>query len=362
VEIYELKKSIVEVESNFIKLCEKCDLNKVNSELQLYNEQTSASGFWDNPTTASIVVKKQQSLEKLLTTIKNIETKIEEFNFLCELEADGEISLDELNREYDALIFDFKKFEIDILLSGEYDENDALLEIHPGAGGTESQDWANILYDMYSKFLKKNKYKSNIIDYQVAEVAGIKSVLIQISGEKPYGNLKGETGVHRLVRISPFDSSAKRHTSFASVSVMPYIEQDDSIEINDGDLKIDVYRSGGAGGQSVNTTDSAVRITHIPTNTIVTCQNERSQIQNKEQAMKVLKSKLVEIKLQEQAEAAAKLAGIQLSNGWGSQKRSYVLHPYKMVKDHHSGFESSQAEKVLSGEIDDFLYHNLLNN
>lgn len=361
-EIYELKKSIVETENNFNKLCEKCDLEKVNSDLQSYNEQTSASGFWDDPTTASIVVKKQQSLEKLLTTIKNIETKIEEFNFLCELEADGEISLEELNQEFDALMLDFKKFEIDILLSGEYDENDALLEIHPGAGGTESQDWANILYDMYSKFLKKNNYKVNVLDYQAADVAGIKSVLIQISGDKPYGNLKGETGVHRLVRISPFDSSAKRHTSFASVSVMPYIEQDDSIEINDGDLKIDVYRSGGAGGQSVNTTDSAVRITHLPTNTIVTCQNERSQIQNREQAMKVLRSKLVEIKLQEQAEAAAKLAGIQLSNGWGSQKRSYVLHPYKMVKDHHSGYESSQAEKVLSGDLDEFLYHNLLNN
>ena len=361
-EIYELKKAIVETSNNFNKLIEKCDLDKVKLDLEEYSKKTSAPGFWDDSTNASIIVKKQQSLEKLLTTIEIINTSIEEFDFLIELESEGEISLEELNKEYDSLMVGFKKFEIDILLSGEYDENDALLEIHPGAGGTESQDWANILYDMYSKFLKKNNYKVNVIDYQIADVAGIKSVLIQIAGDKPYGNLKGETGVHRLVRISPFDSSAKRHTSFASVSIMPFIEQDDSIEINDGDLKIDVYRSGGAGGQSVNTTDSAVRITHLPTNTIVTCQNERSQIQNKEQAMKVLRSKLVELKLQQQAEDAAKIAGVQLSNGWGSQKRSYVLHPYKMVKDHHSGFESSQAEKVLSGDLDEFLYHNLLNN
>ncbi|MGL5021163.1 MAG: peptide chain release factor 2 [Mycoplasmatales bacterium] len=361
-EIYELKKAIVETSNNFDKLIGKCDVNKVKIYLEEYNKQTSAVGFWDDTTNASIIVKKQQALEKLLTTIAIIKTSIEDFNFLIELENEGEISLEELNEEYKSLMVGFKKFEIDILLSGEYDENDALLEIHPGAGGTESQDWANILYDMYSKFLKKKNYKVNVIDYQVADVAGIKSVLIQITGEKPYGNLKGETGVHRLVRISPFDSSAKRHTSFASISVMPFIEQDDSIEINDGDLKIDVYRSGGAGGQSVNTTDSAVRITHLPTNTIVTCQNERSQIQNKEQAMKVLRSRLVELKLQQQAEDEAKIAGVQLSNGWGSQKRSYVLHPYKMVKDHHSGFESSQAEKVLSGDLDEFLYHNLLNN
>lgn len=359
-EIYEIKKNFDDLSNKFNSLKEKVNLEDLNKKLGEINEIVNAPNFWDNPQTAAKKTKQQQSLQKIITTTENISEQIEEFKMAIEMFELEELNLEELNSEYDVLINEFQKFEIEILLSGEYDDNNAILEIHPGAGGTESQDWANMLYDMYMKYFKANNFKAKILDYQVADVAGIKSVTIEISGEKAYGMLRGENGVHRLVRISPFDSSAKRHTSFASVKVMPVIENNDEIEINDNDLKIDVYRSSGAGGQSVNTTDSAVRITHIPTKTVVTCQNERSQIQNREQAMKILFAKLTELKLQEQAAEKAKLAGKQLSNGWGSQKRSYVLHPYKMVKDHNTNYESSQAEKVLNGDLNGFLYNNLL--
>lgn len=361
-EIYEIKKEIIDINTKLEALIVKVDLDSLNANLEKLREQINASNFWDNPQTAASVTKREQSISKLLSNIDTIKGQVADFDFMIELFDEGEICLDDLNSEFDNLTKSFTQFEIQILLSGEYDDSNAIVEIHPGAGGTESQDWANMLLDMYQKYFKANNFKVKVLDYQTADVAGIKSVTLEVSGEKPYGMLRGENGVHRLVRISPFDSSAKRHTSFASVKVMPVIEEDNFVEINDTDLKIDVYRSSGAGGQSVNTTDSAVRITHMPTKTVVTCQNERSQLQNKEQAMKILMAKLVELKLQEQEEAKAKLAGVQLSNGWGSQKRSYVLHPYKMVKDHHTNFESSQAEKVLAGDLGDFLYHNLLGN
>ncbi len=359
-ELYELKKLSSELNDKFTSLVNKVNLEEMNKKLGVINDEVNAPNFWDNPKQAAKITKQQQSLQSLIDTTRTIEAQIEEFGFAIEMHELEELTLEELNMEFDSLSQAFQKFEIKILLSGEYDDNNAILEIHPGAGGTESQDWANMLYDMYMKYFKASNYKASVLDYQVADVAGIKSVTIEVSGDKAYGMMRGENGIHRLVRISPFDSSAKRHTSFASVKVMPVIENNDEIEINDSDLKIDVYRSSGAGGQSVNTTDSAVRITHLPTKTVVTCQNERSQIQNREQAMKILIAKLTELKIQEQAEEKAKLAGVQLSNGWGSQKRSYVLHPYKMVKDHNTGFESSQAEKVLSGDLEDFLYHNLL--
>ncbi len=360
-EIYELKKLFAELVEKVSQLKKKIDVNQIKVEIKKLEVKAQATDFWDDNGKVQKVLKQKQSFEKKISFVLLLEEKIEEIEMLFEFFENKEVNLEELNEEYLNLDTLFKKFEIDTLLSEPYDCCSALIEIHPGAGGTESQDWANILYDMYLKYFKKNNYKVKIIDHQTADVAGIKSVLIEIEGEKAYGKLKGENGIHRLVRISPFDSNAKRHTSFASVSIMPYIEEDNSIIIDDKDLKIDVYRSGGAGGQSVNTTDSAIRITHIPTNTIVTCQNERSQLQNKEQAMKVLFSKLVELKLKEKAEEKAKISGEQLSNGWGSQKRSYVLHPYKLVKDHHSGFETSQADKVLGGDLEDFLYHNLLN-
>ena len=246
-----------------------------------------------------------------------------------------------------------------LMLSGPYDKNNCILEIHPGAGGTESCDWASMLYRMYLRWCEKKNYKVDILDYQDGDEAGIKSVSLLIKGLNAYGYLKNEKGVHRLVRLSPFDSNNRRHTSFASVEVTPEVEQDNTIEIDEKDLKIDVYRSTGAGGQGVNTTDSAVRITHLPTKIVVTCQNERSQIQNKEQALRVLKNKLLVLKLEEQAKELNEIKGDQSSINFGSQIRSYVMHPYSMVKDHRTNVETSNVSKVMDGDIDLFIESNL---
>ncbi len=245
------------------------------------------------------------------------------------------------------------------MLNGPYDKCNCILEIHPGAGGTESCDWASMLYRMYLRYCEKKNFKTEILDYQDGDEAGIKSVSIRVSGLNAYGYLKNEKGVHRLVRLSPFDSNNRRHTSFASVEVTPEIEQDNTIEIDEKDLKIDVYRSTGAGGQGVNTTDSAVRITHLPSKIVVTCQNERSQIQNKEQALRVLKNKLLLKKIEEQEEELNKIKGVQSNIDFGSQIRSYVLHPYSMVKDHRTNVETSNVTKVLDGDIDLFIESNL---
>ena len=246
-----------------------------------------------------------------------------------------------------------------LLLNGPYDKNDCILEIHPGAGGTESCDWANMLYRMYTRWCEKKGYKMIVLDYQSGDEAGLKSVSVMIKGPYAYGYLKNEKGVHRLVRLSPFDSNNRRHTSFASIEVTPDIDKDVNIDIDEKDIKIDVYRSTGAGGQGVNTTDSAVRITHLPSKIVVTCQNERSQIQNKEQALKVLKNKLLLKKIEEQEEELNKIKGKQLNNEFGSQIRSYVMHPYSMVKDHRTNVETSNVEKVMDGDIDLFIESNL---
>lgn len=254
---------------------------------------------------------------------------------------------------------DTEELNVLLLLNGPYDKNDCILEIHPGAGGTESCDWANMLYRMYTRWCEKKNYKITVLDYQDGDEAGIKSVSIIVKGLNAYGYLKNEKGVHRLVRLSPFDSNNRRHTSFASVEVTPDIDKDIEIEIDEKDLKIDVYHSSGAGGQGVNTTDSAVRITHIPTKIVVTCQNERSQIQNKEQAMRVLKNKLLLIKLEEQEKEMKQIKGEQSNIDFGSQIRSYVMHPYSMVKDHRTNTETSNVSKVLDGDIDEFIESNL---
>ena len=279
---------------------------------------------------------------------------------LLELETDEE-SIQELEQEIVLIKQKVEEVSLLLLLDGPYDKNDCTLEIHPGAGGTESCDWALMLYRMYTRWCEKKKYKVEVLDYQDGDEAGIKSVMIRVKGKNAYGYLKNEKGVHRLVRLSPFDSNNRRHTSFASVEVTPEIEQDNSIEIDEKDLKIDVYRSTGAGGQGVNTTDSAVRITHLPTKIVVTCQNERSQIQNKEQALKVLKNKLLIKKLEEQNKELSEIKGEQMNINFGSQIRSYVLHPYSMVKDHRTNIETSNVEKVLDGNIDMFIESNLKN-
>ena len=251
------------------------------------------------------------------------------------------------------------KLNLLLMLNGPYDKNNCILDIHPGAGGTESCDWASMLYRMYLRYCEKKGFKVEVLDYQDGDEAGIKSVSIRVIGLNAYGYLKNEKGVHRLVRLSPFDSNNRRHTSFASVEVTPEIEQDNTIEIDEKDLKIDVYRSTGAGGQGVNTTDSAVRITHLPTKIVVTCQNERSQIQNKEQALRVLKNKLLLMKIEAQEEELNKIKGNQSEINFGSQIRSYVLHPYSMVKDHRTNAETSNVTKVLDGDIDLFIESNL---
>lgn len=277
---------------------------------------------------------------------------------LLELESDSNVEA-ELEETTNNIEKEVEKLKLLVLLNGPYDKNNCILEIHPGAGGTESCDWANMLYRMYTRWCEKNNYKITVLDYQDGDEAGIKSVSILVKGMNAYGYLKNEKGVHRLVRLSPFDSNNRRHTSFASVEVTPEINQDNTIEIDEKDLKIDVYRSTGAGGQGVNTTDSAVRITHLPTKIVVTCQNERSQIQNKEQAMKVLKNKLLMKKIEEQEQKLNNIKGDQMNIDFGSQIRSYVMHPYSMVKDHRTNEETSNVSKVLDGDINNFLEKNL---
>ena len=277
---------------------------------------------------------------------------------LLELEPDQDMEsqLEETTLELNNKV---EQLNLLLLLNGPYDKNDCILEVHSGAGGTEACDWAMMIYRMYTRYCEQNNYKYEVIDYQDGEEAGIKSASIRVKGTNAYGYLKNEKGVHRLVRLSPFDSNNRRHTSFASVEVTPEIEQDNTIEIEEKDLKVDVYRSTGAGGQSVNTTDSAVRITHLPTRIVVTCQNERSQIQNREQALKVLKSKLLLRKLEEQEKELNQLKGTQMNIEFGSQIRSYVMHPYSMVKDHRTQVETSNVSKVLDGDINMFIESNL---
>ncbi len=301
------------------------------------------------------------SLKDLINQIESLELEINtniEMLSLVEEEQDSEI-MKEITENSSTIKQNLENLKLLVLLSGPYDKNNCIIDIHPGAGGTESCDWASMLYRMYMRWCEKKKYKVTILDYQEGEEAGIKSVSIQVKGLNAYGYLKNEKGVHRLVRLSPFDSNNRRHTSFASVEVTPEIEQDTSIEIDEKDLKIDVYRSTGAGGQGVNTTDSAVRITHIPSKIVVTCQNERSQIQNKEQALKVLKNKLLVKKLEEQEQELKGIKGEQANINFGSQIRSYVMHPYSMVKDHRTNEETSNVTKVLDGEIDEFIESNL---
>ncbi len=319
--------------------------------------------FWDDRRKAESIINEFNTIKSTLDKAKTLKEDIE---FHCEnLKNSNDISEDIVNfskEEYQTIGEDLEKLEIEVLLNGEYDKNDAVFEIHSGAGGTEACDWANMLYRMYSKWILKKGYKEEIIDRQPGLEAGIKSITIIVSGTNAYGYLKNEKGIHRLVRISPFDSGARRHTSFASISVTPVVDDKVNIEINPNDLKIDVFHSSGAGGQSVNTTDSAVRITHIPTGIVVTCQNERSQVQNKDKAMQILKSKLFELETEAKKQELKELKGEQKDINFGSQIRSYVMHPYSLVKDHRTNTEETNVNKVLDGEIDEFINSNLRRN
>ena len=336
------------------------DIDAKILELSKLEKQTKEEDFWHNVDKANVINKKIASLQKIINNFNKIKEELIEYIETLKDTIDEEIieiissSLKKLEKEVESL-------EINTLLSGEYDELNCFIEIHPGAGGTESCDWASMLARMYQKFCEKKDYRFEIIDEQKGEEAGLKSITIKIIGDYAYGFLKNESGIHRLVRISPFDSGARRHTSFAAVSVIPEIKKDINIEIKDEDLKIDVYHSSGAGGQSVNTSNSAVRITHLPTKTVVTCQNERSQLKNKEQAMMILKNKLFLIEREKQNTEINSLKESGTSINFGSQIRSYVLEPYKLVKDHRSNFESTDPIKILDGYIENMLLYNLKN-
>ncbi len=286
--------------------------------------------------------------------------EVSDLKALFELAAEGEEVLDDLNKEIARLEQETQHTEIRMLLAGEHDESNAIMTIHPGAGGTESQDWAEMLVRMFLRWSERSGYTTEMLDYQPGEEAGIKSATFMVRGEFAYGYLSSESGVHRLVRISPFDAAARRHTSFASVYVYPEIDDAIEVEIEEKDLRIDTYRSSGAGGQHVNVTDSAVRITHIPTGIVASCQNERSQIRNREMARKILRARLYELELEKRKKELQAVEDSKLDIAWGSQIRSYVLHPYRMVKDHRTKYETSNADRVLDGEIDDFIYQYLI--
>lgn len=333
------------------------DLASMEAQIKKFQEQTMEERFWENTEEANKVVAQMRRLEKRLGHYKKLDEELKnmlELNDMLLDEKDEELEV-EVAKATKKLQKDIEKLEIDLLFRGKFDKNNAIISFHPGAGGTESQDWAEMLYRMYTKWANANDFEIKELDYLEGDEAGIKSVTVLISGENAYGYLKGEMGVHRLVRISPFDAGARRHTSFASVEVLPEITEEIEININPDDLRVDTYRASGAGGQHINKTDSAIRITHIPTGIVVSCQSERSQIQNRETAMKMLKSKLLDLKEKEHKEKIEDLKGVQREIAWGSQIRSYVFHPYQLVKDHRTGYETGNIDSVMNGDLNEFM-------
>ena len=333
------------------------DIPKIDNELKQLEQKTMEEGFWNNQKESNVILQQIKQLKNKQTKYNQIITSLDnlkEINDLLLIENDEALSNDLIKDtiQLDKLL---TKFEIEILLSGNYDKNNAIITIHPGAGGTESQDWAEMLYRMYSKWASSNGYSIKELDYLEGEEAGLKSVTFLVNGENGYGYLKSEHGVHRLVRISPFDAGGRRHTSFASVEVLPEVTEDIEISINPDELRIDTYRASGAGGQHINKTDSAVRITHIPTNIVVACQSERSQIQNRETAMKMLKSRLLDLKEKEEKKKMSDLKGEQMDIAWGSQIRSYVFCPYTLVKDHRTNYEVGNFLAVMDGDLNGFM-------
>ena len=334
------------------------DLEEKETNIKEYEEMMADPDFWNDGDKAQDIINKNNALKSVVQEFSTLEEGLENSEVLFEMykEESDEDTHQELIEQLNTLQQIANDFELKMLLSGEFDANNAILELHPGAGGTESQDWGEMLLRMYQRFADKKGFKVETVDYLPGDEAGIKSVTLLIKGHNAYGYLKAEKGVHRLVRISPFDSSGRRHTSFVSCEVTPEFDNDNiEIEINSEDIKIDTYRASGAGGQHVNTTDSAVRITHQPTGIVVTCQSERSQIKNREQAMKMLKAKLYQKKIEEQEAELAAIRGEQKEIGWGSQIRSYVFHPYSMVKDHRTNVETGNTNAVMDGDIDLFI-------
>lgn len=351
----ELKANAEEAKMHASSVLDMVDKEALNEAKNHLEERTYDASFWDDHKKASSTTKEIKRLKNKLKVIENIEQGIEDITIYLEFLDMEEDVESELLEKIDLLRKRSSKFEVALLLNGPHDDSNVIMEIHPGAGGTESQDWADMLYRMYRRYAEQNQYEFELIDYLPGDEAGLKRVSFMLKGDNAYGYMKAEDGVHRLVRISPFDSGGRRHTSFASVGCTPEIDDDIDVDISEKDLKIDTYRSSGAGGQSVNTTDSAVRITHIPTKTVVTVQNERSQIQNREKAMKILRAKLYLIEEQKHKDAVSQFKNDDQANAFGSQIRSYVMHPYSMVKDHRTSFETGNVNKVMDGDIDSFI-------
>lgn len=333
------------------------DIENKEKELKELESKTTENDFWNDTDNSSKVLKQINSLKSKVEGFKKLNNELNnllEMSELLQVEEDEELAKD-LLKSTDTLEKDIEKLEITTLLSGKYDNNNAILTIHPGAGGTEAQDWAEMLYRMYTRWANANGYEVKELDYLEGDEAGLKSVTFSVNGDYAYGYLKGEMGVHRLVRISPFDAGGRRHTSFASVEVLPEITDDIELDINPDDIRMDVYRASGAGGQHINKTSSAVRLTHIPTGIIVACQTERSQFQNRDTAMKMLKSKLLNLKEKEQKDTIDELKGIQMDIAWGSQIRSYVFCPYTLVKDHRTNYEVGNVQAVMDGDLNGFI-------
>ena len=332
-------------------------IDHLREQLIEYNEDMGSAGFWDDTERAQKVSAKASSVERRIKHYEGLIGRADDIEVLMELaeEADDESMVDEIKSEFDSLKADLETLRLQTLLTGDYDNCNCILSLHAGAGGTEAQDWTQMLYRMYTRFAERMGFQVKLLDLLDGDEAGIKSVTFEVSGDYAYGYLKSERGVHRLVRISPFDANARRHTSFASLDVSPIIEDDGEIEIRPEDLRIDTYRASGAGGQHVNRTDSAVRITHIPTGIVVQCQNERSQVQNKEMCFIWLRARLAELKEQQRQEQMGEIKGELKKIEWGSQIRSYVFQPYTMVKDHRTGYEMGDVNAVMDGKLEGFV-------
>lgn len=357
VELDQFKVKIGNYEEPLSELKESLGLDMKQERIDQLEAQMEEPNFWDDVTSSQFVMKELKQLKSVVESYETLEAERDDILTMIEMgyEEDDDELIPEIEDMIDQFVKNFEELRIRTLLSGEYDHEDAILSLNAGAGGTEACDWVSMLYRMYHKWAEKKGFHVQVVDYLDGEVAGIKSVTMQICGENAYGLLKSEKGIHRLVRISPFNAAGKRQTSFASCDVMPDIKSEINIEIADEDIRIDTYRASGAGGQHINKTDSAIRITHLPTGTVVQCQNERSQKQNKDKAMQMLKAKLYILKEQERQEELSGIRGEVMDIGWGSQIRSYVLQPYTMVKDHRTNEESGNPAAVLDGALDNFI-------
>ena len=351
------KQKLRELGPELEKLAAALDIEAARQEAARLEDETAQDGFWNDLERSQKVQMRLKQLQNKIARQEKLVTSWEDLTTLCEMgqEEDDADILEELKAEFAQLEEKVEETRMTTLLSGEYDNSNAILQFHAGAGGTEAQDWAQMLYRMYTRWAERHGFVYKILDYEEGDEAGIKSAAISIEGENAYGLLKSENGVHRLVRVSPFDANARRQTSFAAIEVMPELENDDSIEIREEDIEMQVYRASGAGGQHVNKTSSAVRLTHKPTGIVVASQQERSQFQNKDNCMKMLRAKLLELKAQQHAEKISDIKGVQLKIEWGSQIRSYVFMPYQMVKDTRTGYETGNIDNVMDGDLDGFL-------